>query len=64
MRITRRQLRRIILEMYHGDKSDSISQRLELRSRLYDVANSYIKSGLDRDEVAGIISDVAMAYER
>ena len=64
MRITRRQLRRIILEMYHGDKSDSISQRLELRSRLHDVANSYIKSGLDRDEVAGIISDVAMAYER
>ncbi|MBP04472.1 MAG: hypothetical protein CMA72_06790 [Euryarchaeota archaeon] len=64
MRITKRQLKRIILEMYHDDQPDSISQRLKLRNDIGELSMSFVRTGLDRDEVAGILRDVADGIER
>ena len=59
LKITKRQLKRIILEMYHDDQPDSISQRLKLRNDIGELSMSFVRTGLDRDEVAGILRDVA-----
>ena len=55
MKITRRQLRKILRER-------DMKRHLELRSELHDVVRKYKKLGLSDDDVGGILRDVSDAY--
>ena len=55
MKITKRQLRKILQER-------DMKKHLELRKELHAVANKYIELGLSDDDVGGILRDVSDAY--
>jgi len=65
MKITRRQLRMIIKEAYEDRfTAGAVNMGLDLRKALGKLSMSYVRMGLDRDEVAGILRDVADGVER
>jgi hypothetical protein len=65
MKITKRQLRQIIKEAYEDRfTAGAVNMGLDLRKDLGKLSMTYVRMGLDRDEVAGILRDVADGVER